>query len=230
MPLYIGDYLGDTQRLTTEQHGAYLLLIIDYWRNGPAPDDDDTLQQITKLDRARWRKHRPVLSKLFRIEDGEWRHKRIDQELASARENAERRTNKAKAAAEARWSNAASNARSMPEALLGECPPPSPSPSPSPEGIDGEVKSTSLHPTLAFSGRVIRLNKRDFAEWGRRYSAIADLAAELGALDDWLRDQDDGLRKRWFHVVSSALVKKHQAALREMRKGDDDAWEFSGPC
>mgnify|MGYP005992915633 CR=1 FL=1 len=141
MPFYVGDYLGDTQRLTTEQHGAYLLLILDYWRNGPAPDDDAVLQQITKLERAAWKRHRPALARMFQIVDGEWRHKRIDCELEAAAANAERRSSKAKKAAEARWGNAdahaeqsardaTSNAPSMPEAVLGECPPPSPSPSP----------------------------------------------------------------------------------------------------
>lgn len=141
MPFYVGDYLGDTQRLTTEQHGAYLLLILDYWRNGPAPDDDAVLQQITKLERAAWKRHRPALARMFQIEDGQWRHKRIDRELEAAAANAERRSSKAKKAAEARWGNTdaqpeqpsrdtASNAPSMPDAMLGECPPPSPSPSP----------------------------------------------------------------------------------------------------
>lgn len=132
MPLYIGDYLGDTQRLTTEQHGAYILLIIDYWRNGPPPDDDSILQQIVRLDKSAWKKHRLVLSKMFQIIDGEWKHKRIDKELIAAKDNAERRSKKAKAGADARWgkrqTDASSNAPSMPQALPEECAPPSPSP------------------------------------------------------------------------------------------------------
>lgn len=132
MPFYIGDYLGDTQRLTTEQHGAYLLLILDYWRNGPAPDDDAVIQQITKLDSKGWKRCRPAISRLFKIVGGEWRHKRIDAELVKAQANAERRSEKALKAAQARWGDspkdARSNATSMPQALLGECPPQSPSP------------------------------------------------------------------------------------------------------
>lgn len=131
-PFYVGDYLGDTQRLTTEQHGAYLLLIMDYWRNGAPPDDDDVLRQITKLDAKVWKKHRPSLARMFQVADGEWKHKRIEAELAAAEANAERRSSKARAAAEARWGNAASNAAgnapSMPEAVLEGCPPQSPSP------------------------------------------------------------------------------------------------------
>lgn len=128
MPFYIGDYLGDTQRLTTEQHGAYLLLILDYWRNGAAPDDDAVLQQITKLDSKGWKRCRPAISRLFKIVDGEWRHKRIEAELVKAKANAERRSEKASKAAQARWGDASSNAPSMPQALPVECPPQSPSP------------------------------------------------------------------------------------------------------
>jgi len=130
MPLYIADYLGDTQRLTTEQHGAYLLLMMDYWRNGPPPDNDEILQQITLLGRAKWQKHKAILRAFFTVESNAWHHKRIEHERASAMDNSERRASKAKAAADARWS-AKSNAPSMPEALPVVCPSPSPSPSPS---------------------------------------------------------------------------------------------------
>lgn len=84
MPLYIGDYLQDTTRLSTEQHGAYLLLIMDYWTNGPLPDDDTSLAQVTRLQLTAWKKHRPALSRLFLIADGEWRHKRVEEEYAKA--------------------------------------------------------------------------------------------------------------------------------------------------
>lgn len=128
MPIYIGDYLGDTQRLTTEQHGAYLLLIFDYWRSGPPPDDDEVLQQITLLDRPRWKKHRPVIARFFEIENGLWVHKRIERERVNALDNQDRRSAKAQAAARARW-HTPSNADGMPDAMLGASPPPSPSPS-----------------------------------------------------------------------------------------------------
>lgn len=131
MPIYIGDYLGDTQRLTTEQHGAYLLLIFDYWRNGAPPDDDAVLQQITRLNPQAWKKHKATLRALFEVRDGVWTHKRIERERESAVENQGRRSAKARAAADARWNAASitpSDAPSIANGNAPECPPPSPSP------------------------------------------------------------------------------------------------------
>ena len=148
MPLYIADYLADTTRLTTEQHGAYLLLIMDYWRNGPLPDDDGALSNITRLQLPTWKKHRATLSRMFQIEAGEWRHKRIDEELAEAETNANKYAERAKKAAAKRWgkqsqsnapSDACGNASSIEQAQLDECTSPSPSPISIPDGIDNNT-------------------------------------------------------------------------------------------
>lgn len=79
MPFYVGDYLGDTGHLSTTQHGAYLLLILHYWRTGGLPDDDAKLARIAKLSVKSWVELiKPDLQPLFR--EG-WRHKRIEEEL-----------------------------------------------------------------------------------------------------------------------------------------------------
>lgn len=138
MPLFIGDYLADTGRLTTEQHGAYLLLIMDYWRKGAPPDDDAALANIVRLRLSVWKRSRGALQPYFQIHDGRWWHRRVEAELSVARAQKDRRVEKARAAAEARWGksrpeddargNAPSMPGAMPGAMLELCPSPSPSP------------------------------------------------------------------------------------------------------
>ena len=88
MPLYVGDYLGDTGHLTTAQHGAYLLLMMHYWRKGELPDDDRQLAKITKLTRKTWCEYRPILQDFFH---SGWKHKRIDAELERVMRVSEKR-------------------------------------------------------------------------------------------------------------------------------------------
>ena len=88
MPLYVGDYLGDTGHLTTAQHGAYLLLMMHYWRKGELPDDDRQLSKITKLPLRTWCEYRPTLQDFFH---SGWKHKRIDAELARMMRVSEKR-------------------------------------------------------------------------------------------------------------------------------------------
>jgi uncharacterized protein YdaU (DUF1376 family) len=141
IPIYIGDYLADTGRLTTEQHGAYLLLIFDYWRSGPPPDDDAQLAKITGLTLRDWRKNRPVLARFFQIMEGVWRHKRVEAELEGWAKRKRSAVERAEKAAAARWkdapSNARSNAPSTPQAMLEQCPSSSP--------LVGEPKEGSPH-------------------------------------------------------------------------------------
>ncbi len=165
MPLFIGDYLADTSRLTTEQHGAYLLLIFDYWRNGPLPNDDAVLLQVTKLRPDAWSMSQVLLRGLFRLgEDGLLHHKRIDAELAKSKQNRETAAEKAKKAANARWAkNAPRNAPSMPEALLEECASPSPSQKDSFESYReawNELRGSLPEVTRLTDGRIKKLRTR----------------------------------------------------------------------
>jgi uncharacterized protein YdaU (DUF1376 family) len=78
MPLNVGDYLADTGHLTTTQHGAYLLLIMHYWRKRELPSDDKQLAAIAKLPLRIWLDTKETIQAFFH--DG-WKHKRIDAEL-----------------------------------------------------------------------------------------------------------------------------------------------------
>jgi len=101
MQLYVADYLADTAHLTTEEHGAYLLLIFNYWQTGK-PIPKNRLARIAKLSNDRWTDVERTLSELF-IDDGEtWAHKRIESDLAMIAESQEQRSAAGKASAEAR--------------------------------------------------------------------------------------------------------------------------------
>ena len=130
MPLYIGDYLAGTSRLTTELHGAYLLLIMDYWMNGPLPDNDAALASIARMTPDAWSIARAQLKHYFSIEDGCWKQKRVEEELAAATEKKRKAREKAKKAASARWDECKEDATSTPSSNASakheECPSPSP--------------------------------------------------------------------------------------------------------
>jgi uncharacterized protein YdaU (DUF1376 family) len=124
MPLYIGDYLSDTMHLTCEQSGAYLHLIMHYWRAGALPNNDVALAQIARLPMKAWKAHRPIIAAFFTVTPSAWQHKRIDAERKKSAEVKERYAERAKKGADKRWhkdtpSNAQSNASSIPEECNG---------------------------------------------------------------------------------------------------------------
>lgn len=71
MQLYVADYLGDTRHLTTEQHGAYLLLLMTMWRSdGILPNCDKKLARITGCTPTRWSKIKADVLEFFDSVDG----------------------------------------------------------------------------------------------------------------------------------------------------------------
>lgn len=72
MQLYVGDYLSDTLHLTTEQHGAYLLLLITMWKaDARLPNDAAKLARIARCTPKKWLSIWPEISDFFLV-DGEW--------------------------------------------------------------------------------------------------------------------------------------------------------------
>jgi uncharacterized protein YdaU (DUF1376 family) len=110
MPLYIGDYLADTMHLTCEQSGAYLHLIMHYWRSGSLPDNDVALAQIARLSGKAWKAHKPIIAAFF---GAGWTHKRIDAERVKTNEVKERYHERAVKAAQARHKHTPSNASNI---------------------------------------------------------------------------------------------------------------------
>ena len=82
MQLYVSDFVGDTLSLSTEQIGAYLLLLIALWNgDGTLPADDAKLARITRLSLKKWRSAAAELMPFFDVDQGRITHSRLTKEL-----------------------------------------------------------------------------------------------------------------------------------------------------
>ena len=79
--LYVSDYIADTVHLTTEEHGAYLLIIMNYWQTGK-PIIPNRLPSITKMNHDKWIVIENTIKEFFTTnENGNWVHDRIEEDL-----------------------------------------------------------------------------------------------------------------------------------------------------
>ena len=79
IPFHPGDYLTDTAHLTVAEHGAYFLLILNYWQRGePLPNDDRKLRGIARMTADEWAESRETILEFFEEQDGYLHHARID--------------------------------------------------------------------------------------------------------------------------------------------------------
>lgn len=243
MPLYIGDYLSDTMHLTTEQHGAYLLLIMHYWKSGkPLPSCPQKLATICKLSPDAWSIAQADLKQFFDTETDPslWIHGRIKDEMEKAGEKKEKASDKARKAAEARYgkgknkeqndaqSSASSSASSNQQALLGSCP------SQSQSEIEEETPKPPLPETREYPEWLNKKLWGEFRAWrseiGKGLSIIEETAAlhQLQIFKDSGQDVDAVIRQsiisRWpglFEVKGGKSPPATKQATEVVVRGKD---------
>lgn len=99
--LYIADYLADTMHLQAEEHGAYLLLIFNYWQTGK-PIPKNRLQSIARVSNERWTSVERSLNEYWNDTGTHWQHDRIDRDLELVKQAQDQRSQAGKASAQAR--------------------------------------------------------------------------------------------------------------------------------
>jgi uncharacterized protein YdaU (DUF1376 family) len=128
MPWHVAEYLADTMHLSTLEHGAYLLILAHGWRNGGMiVATDRNLSIVSKMPPDQWKAIRPTIERFFTPTDHPmlgacWMQKRQVEEIRKAKEFKAKAVEKSKKAASARWHPSLSDAPSIPQAILEDCP------------------------------------------------------------------------------------------------------------
>lgn len=98
---------GVVEAMTTEEVGAYMLLMCKAWQESvPAtiPDDDAILAKWSRLTPKAWKKARPaVLRAWTQTEDGRWLQKRLRASYDRAVDAMQKRSQAGATGAEKRW-------------------------------------------------------------------------------------------------------------------------------
>jgi uncharacterized protein YdaU (DUF1376 family) len=195
LPLHIGDYLADTMHLTTEQHGAYLLLLMAYWKNqGPLPDDAHALAAIARIPYKKWSRIWGALESFFVRGNGVISNRRSDHEIDRAISISSARSTAGKSGATSRWhgkGNAIANGKGIttPQQIDG--------PSPSPLHKDTPVEEESLIP--AREERAPDVDRGPKPELVS--AAVKAICLELG-----IRLEDDARRFEWPGKIRNLIV------------------------
>lgn len=99
-PLHTRDFIADTQGFSSDERGAYIALLTRWWLDdGTLPGNDNFLARVCGLTERQWLGMKPNLMRLFRIDGENLVSIRLEDELAKAKWNREKK----RKAAQSRW-------------------------------------------------------------------------------------------------------------------------------
>lgn len=138
IPFFGDAYLADTTHLTTEEHGAYFLLLLAAWRQEDCglPDDDKKLARIAGLATRKWTAIKPTIMEFWAVENGRIYQARLRKERAYVDQKSESN----RKSAEARWNKQGveNKASGVSERISERNAPPPP---PIEEGLDADASN-----------------------------------------------------------------------------------------
>lgn len=239
LPLWTDAYLADTRHLTTLEHGAYLLLMMEAWRRPHTnlPDDDRILARLTGLSAVEWDAVKAVVMDLWFLDRRKkvWTQKRLSAEKVYVAEKSASQRDRATK----RWNKRENDdAPALPFGCPDDAPTPTPTPTPNiisfPNG-----KDSSVEPPLTVEevvegwndlagdldlAKVIKLTPQrrkatqarlreypDLASWKAAFRHIRNTPFLRGETTDWRANFDFLVQASSFTKLVEGVYGKKQA-------------------
>lgn len=102
LPIWVADFMSDTEHLDCIETGAYLLLLFAAWRSPECalPDDDRKLARLSRCSLKQWGRIKPAVMAFWSLgTDSLWHQKKLDE----VRRTVSGRSLKAVQSAQAMW-------------------------------------------------------------------------------------------------------------------------------
>jgi uncharacterized protein YdaU (DUF1376 family) len=245
MQLYVAEYLADTAHLSTLEHGAYLLLLFNYWQRGkPLNSSDARLASVARMSNDQWLSVREVLSEFFTVTDTEWIHQRVERDLAKVSEKQGNASRAGKASAYKRGNSLFNERSTDDEPLITDTDTDTDTEQikkhkkqeiPLPSGRELEVAGLKLEDYKSYMA--VRKAKRQpfaderardkwIAKWKKFYAAGYDTAAMFDQMisSGWVGEVEDKwkMRKREVHVLTQRELDEQN--YRDFGSPDPSEW------
>lgn len=220
--LYIDDYLSATTALSATEHGAYLLLLMWYYRNGPLPNDIQFLGKVARLRPDSVRKVVPLILQRFFVEQRNdtaehhgvtsWRHTRADKELAQVIEKSKASSAAARRSHEVRKAGAAVSQAQTPD-IRTQNKKPTPPDSDSDVALSGKKERVRVSKPAPTGEPGLVLTEEEIQKYERRYPKIPKLRGQIEHLCEaggWLatlRDEKGASEERRRDALANKIDK-----------------------